>query len=173
MIFFAAIFPCAFGEENLPDGYAEIKFGMSVDDVKDALKKDMNFGYRGDRDVSLLPGENRTLIETDTSRTAPYSFLEKCWFQFYDDKLYTITVTMKKSKIDYHSVFSKLTEKYGMPNFISPEKSEWKNDSVIMSLEKPLSIKYTDKKVFDELRDRASVNKSAEEQAREDFLNAL
>jgi hypothetical protein len=60
-----------------------------------------------------------------------------------------------------------------MPNFISPEKSEWKNDSVIMSLEKPLSIKYTDKKVFDELRDRASVNKSAEEQAREDFLNAL
>ena len=71
---------------------------MSLDDVKELLQKDTRFGYRGDRDVSLLPGENRVLIETDTSRTAPYSYLDRCWFQFYEDKLYTITINMNRDK---------------------------------------------------------------------------
>ena len=62
---------------SLPGGYSKISLGMSVDEVKDALKSDSQFGYRGERDVSLLPGENRTLIETDTSRTAPYSYLDR------------------------------------------------------------------------------------------------
>ena len=61
-----------FAQDSLPDGFTKLRFGMSVDQVKDELKKDLNFGYRGDRDVSLLPGENRILIETDTSKTAPY-----------------------------------------------------------------------------------------------------
>lgn len=172
MCLFAAAF-AAFSQESLPGGYRSIRLGMSVDEVKDALKKDLNFGYRGDRDVSLLPGENRTLIETDTSRTAPYSFLERCWFQFYEDKLYTITVNVRRSKMDHYSVFSALAEKYGMPDSLSPEKSEWKDDSVIMSLERPLTLKYTDRAVFEDLQSKALVQKSAEEQARGAFLDSL
>lgn len=178
--FFSAVIACllaascaAFSQAALPGGYKNIRFGMSVEEVKDALKKDMNFGYRGDRDVSLLPGENRTLIETDTSRTAPYSFLERCWFQFYEDKLYTITVNLRRSKMDHYSVFSALAEKYGMPDSLSPEKSEWKDGSVIMSLERPLTLKYTDRAVFEELQSKSLVQKSAEEQSREAFLDSL
>ena len=166
-------FSLSFAQESLPSGYKNIKFGMTVDEVKDALSKDFNFGFRGDRDVSLLPGENRTLIETDTSRTAPYSFLDRCFFQFQDGKLYTITLNLKKSKTDHYSIFSTLTEKYGLPDYLSPEKSEWKNDSVIMTLERPLTLKYTDKKVFDDLQSKAMVRKSAQEQAHEDFLDEL
>ncbi len=162
-----------YAEKNLPDGFKKIRFGMTVDQVKEELKKDPSFGFRGDRDVSLLPGENRILIETDTSRTAPYSFLERCWFQFFDDKLYTITINMKKKKMDHYSIYTTLTEKYGNPDSLNPEKSEWRSDGVIMSLERPLTLKYTDRKIFEDLQSKAMVKETAEEQSKQDFLDLL
>ena len=55
-----------------------------------------------------------------------------------DDILYIITLNLNKSELDYYSVFSKLCEKYGEPDSLSPEKSQWDNGSVIFSLEKNL-----------------------------------
>lgn len=178
--FFSALFltsilsSAVFAKDPLPSGYRNIKFGMTVDEVKKELKKDMNFGFRGDRDVSLLPGgENRVLIETDTSKNAPYSFLEKCWFQFHDNKLYTITITMRSSKMDHYSIYTTLVNKYGEPSALNPEKTEWTDDNTIISLERPLTLKYTDKKVFEKLQSDAMIKKSAEEQAKQDFLDHL
>lgn len=159
--------------QNLPNGFRKIQLGMTLDEVKSALQKDAQFGYRGDRDVSLLPSDNQTLIETDTSRTAPYSFLDRCWFQFYEGRLYTITLNLKQEKLDHYSIFSTLCQKYGNPNSLDPEKSEWKNDSVIMTLERPLTLKYVDKNVFNELLEKSLVNKSAQEITREMFLDEL
>ena len=163
----------AFCEDSLPTGYKDIQFGMSVDDVKDALKADASFGYRGDRDVSLSKSENQTLIETDAERYAPNSFLTRCWFQFYDDALCTITLNLRRSKIDYHAVFSTLTQKYGEPTSLSPNRAEWRDDNVIMSLEKPLTLKYVDKQVFDDKQSSSKSAKSADEQSKEDFLDGL
>ncbi|MBP5752869.1 MAG: hypothetical protein J6W60_08440, partial [Treponema sp.] len=126
-----------------------------------------------DRDVSLLPGENRSIIETDTSRTAPYSFLDRCWFQFYEDKLYIITINIKTEKMDHYSVFSTLCNKYGLPSSLNPSKSEWVNDSVMISLERPLSIKYTDKKVFDSLMEQSRVDNAVIENNQQHFLEGL
>ena len=162
-----------FAEEALPSGYRNVKLGMSIEEVKSALLSNPQFGYRGDRDVSLLPGENRVLIETDTSRTAPGSYLDRCYFQFYEEKLYIITINLKRSKMDHYSVFSTLCKKYGEPSQLNPEKSVWVNDSVIMSLERPLTLKYTDKKVFDSLQEQSKVEKSAAEITRENFLEGL
>ena len=156
---------------TLPDGYANIKLGMTVDQVKSALLSDTQFGYRGDRDVSLLPGENRVLIETDA--TSEYSFLDRCWFQFYKDKLYIITITMKQKKMDHYSVFSTLCKKYGNPQSLDPEKSVWQNEGIIMSLERPLTLKYTDRTVFESLQKESLVQKSGEEVSRDTFLKGL
>ncbi len=162
-----------FSQEALPQGYANIRLGMTVDEVKEALKKNSDFGYMGDRDVSWLPGDNRVIIETDSSRFAPYSYLDRCWFQFYEDKLYIITITVKTDKMDHHSVFSSLCKKYGNPTSLNPSKSEWSNDSVIMTLERPLTLKYTDKVVFDKLLGDSKVNKTTQEKGRESFLEGL
>ncbi len=159
--------------QNLPHGFRKIQLGMTLDEVKSALQKDSQFGYRGDRDVSLLPSDNQTLIETDTSRTAPYSFLDRCWFQFYEGRLYTITLNLKQEKLDHYSIFSTLCQKYGNPNSLDPEKSEWKDDSVILTLERPLTLKYVDKNVFDELLEKSLVEKSTQEITREMFLDEL
>lgn len=162
-----------FSQSELPFGYRNIKLGMTVEEVKAALKKDIQFGYRGDRDVSMLPGQDRILIETDTSKTAPFSFIERAWFQFHEEKLYIVTVNLKQSKMDHYSVFSTLMNKYGKPDYLNPEKSEWNDDKIIMTLERPLTLKYVDKIVFEKIQSESMVKKSAEEESRQEFLNSL
>ena len=71
--------------ESLPHGYKNIMLGMSLEETKDNLVKDPDFGYHGDRDVSLVPNSSKTLIETDAERGLGSNFLTRCWFQFAFD----------------------------------------------------------------------------------------
>ena len=157
---------------SLPSGYSSAKLGMDIDSLKDALKNDHQFGYRGDRDVSLSPSDGQFLIETDGSQFG-YSFFERCWFQFSDDKPYIITLNLNRDKVDHYSVFSKLCEKYGNPDELSPQKSVWRDGNVIFSLERPLTLKYVDAKAFDSKKDSSNVEKTTAEKARDDFLDSL
>ena len=91
----------------LPSGYGKVQLGMSVDAVKEALKKDHQFGYRGDRDVTLSPKDHETVIETDPTTYASFSFFDRCWFQFSNEKLSVITLSMNMDMIDHYAIFSK------------------------------------------------------------------
>lgn len=152
-------------EIALPTSYRNIKLGMEIDAVKEALLQDSIFGYRGERDVSLLPGENRSLIETTGS-----SFIRRAWFQFYEDKLYILTIQMDTEKVDYYSMYTSLTEKYGEPSLLDPKKSQWIDSACILSLERPLTIKYVDKPVFDTLLTESSVQKAQFDILRDAFI---
>ncbi len=150
----------------VPDAYRGISLGMSVDEVKKLLTADGMFGYRGERDVSLLPVQERTLIET-----AGMSFLSRCWFQFYQDTLYTMIITMNPDLVDFYSVFKTLKEKYGEPYSLSPEKIMWKDEKTTMSLERPLAVKYVDNAVFETLQGHSRVEKAAADMSRQMFLD--
>ena len=154
--------------QPLPSKYRTMQLGMNIDAVKQALANDSIFGYRGERDVSLLPSPNRVLIET-----SGLSFLDRSWFQFYEDKLYIMTINMNQEKLDHYSVFSQLCEKYGTPTSLNPDKSEWVSDTVIVALERPLSIKYTDRVVMEKIQNASFVEKTAKEKNREQFLEGL
>ncbi len=154
--------------EDLPLGYKDIKLGQTFDQVRSILEKDSSFGFRGDRDVSLLPTEERVLIETSGS-----SFFDRCWFQFYEDKLYSLILNINVERMDYFSMFKTFTLKYGEPDSLNPTKSEWKNDSVILSLEKPLTVKYLDVKVFEKLQESSEQASSTEEYLRKKFLESF
>ncbi|WP_149554984.1 hypothetical protein [Treponema pectinovorum] len=173
---FLFFFALAFGFTHLcfalPNGYKNIKLGMSVEEVKKVLKADSDFGYRGERDVSLAPENKQVLIETDASKN-PYSFFTRCWFQFVDEKLFSITLNLNEEKLDHASVFSSLVKKYGNPTSINPKKSVWENDSVCLSLERPLTLKYLDNTAFKKMQDASSVQKTYEEKAIDDFLESL
>lgn len=159
--------------QELPDGYDNILLGMSLEQTKTELMKNSDFGYHGESDVSLLPTQNRTLIETDNSKNSRNAFLERCWFQFYDDSLYIITININQKKMDYYSIFTTLCEKYGDPTSFSPKQSTWKNEEVTMTLEKPLTLKYIDNKTFESLQQYSNVQLSGEEITRELFLDQL
>lgn len=158
----------AAADASLPGGYGSVVLGMSVDAAKDALAEDTAYGYRGDRDVSMLPGEERVLISTNG-----VLFFGECWFQFDQDRLYIITLNLNPERVDYASVFKSLCSKYGDPDSLSPKKSEWRDGSVIMALERPLTLKYTDEKVFQELQNSSNVELTREEKTRQSFLESL
>jgi len=66
-----------------------------------------------------------------------------------------------------------LNRKYGNPDKISPQFSQWKDDDVMMSLERPLTLKYIDARAFNKMQDESGVQKTVEEKSVEDFLSGL
>ncbi len=159
--------------EDLPRGYKDIILGMTLEETKESLVKDPDFGYHGDRDVSLIPGSSKTLIETDAEKGLGSNFLTRCWFQFTFNELYIITININPNKMDYYSVFTTLTKKYGEPTSFSPQAATWKNDEVTMSLEKPLTLKYIDNKLFDQTQNYSNIQASPTEVTRDMFLDGL
>jgi len=153
---------------DIPDAYREITLGMDIDAVKEALQKDAIFGYRGERDVSLLQGENRTLIET-----SGLSFIKRSWLQFSDGKLYIMIFSLDPDLVDYYSMYSALVAKYGEPVSLDPHKAVWANDKISMSLERPLTVKYIDLTTFNALLDKSGTEKAATDIRREEFINGF
>lgn len=158
---------------ELPYGFHNIELGMSLEETKSELLKDYDFGYHGDSDVSLLPGVNKSLIETDATKGFGSTFLERCYFQFSDNRLYIITININTQKMDYYSIFTTLCQKYGNPQNLNPNSATWQNDDVTMSLEKPLTLKYIDNQIFEELKQYSNIEKSGEEKTRQMFLDEL
>lgn len=151
---------------SVPESYRSISLGMDIDAVKEALLSDSLFGYRGERDVSLLPTMNRSLIETVGA-----SFIKRSWFQFYEEKLYIMTFNLDSGKVDYYSVYSALVGKYGEPVSLDPRMAVWSDDRVTLSLERPLTVKYVDSEVFKSLLDESGADKAAADILREGFIN--
>ncbi|HPX46986.1 MAG TPA: hypothetical protein PK408_02190 [Treponemataceae bacterium] len=150
----------------VPVSYRGITLGMELDAVKEALLADSVFGYRGERDVSLLPGENRTLIETSGSL-----FIRRAWFQFFGGKLYIMTFQLDTEHVDYYSLYTSLTVKYGEPSILDPSKSLWTDDICTLTLERPLTVKYVDKAVFESLVSASGTKKAEYDVSRENFIN--
>lgn len=162
-----------FYANELPHGYKDVILGMSLEETKDALLKEPDFGYHGERDVSLIPHTNKVLIETDAEKGLGSNFLSRCWFQFHNNQLFTITININTNKMDYYSVFTTLCKKYGEPQNFDPNSATWKNEDVTMSLEKPLTLKYIDNKLFEDTQNYSNVPSSPQELTQEMFLDAL
>ena len=171
LISLSAAFLCfSLFAKDLPDGYGDVHLGMSLKEAKEQLLKNSDFGYSGDRDVSLLPGDARILIETNATGGRGSPFLTQCWFQFYNEQLYIITININSQKTDYYSLFTTLCDKYGEPQELDPQKAVWKNNEITMQLERPLAVKYIDNETFDMLKTASTVEKSFEEKNAQDFL---
>lgn len=156
------------GKMPLPAGYGDIKLGMELADVEDKLFDNPNFAYRGAPDVTMLPQDDRQVIDCDG-----VMYVDRGYFQFNDNKLYLITMVLDTEYVDHYSVYSSFLEKYGQPLFLDPSKTVWEDESVRISLERPLSIKYIDKAVFEELQQNRSAGESMEEMLRQDFLDSF
>jgi len=153
------------GPAELPTSYRGLHLGMGLEEAQDALLADGLFGYRGERDLSLLPGDSRTLIET-----AGPSFIRRSWFQFHEGTLWSMIFTLDPGRIDYYSIYTTLVAKYGEPHSLNPSRARWADDRVILTLERPLTIKYLDAVVFETLLAESFAGRAASDILREEFL---
>jgi hypothetical protein len=150
---------------TVPSGFRSIRLGMDLESVKKALKEDPYFRYRGDPDVSFLPLREQTLIECEGN-----TYIDRAYFQFNEGKLYIIILVMNREKVDYFSLFTTLTEKYGPNTSLNPQETVWDSKETRLSLEKPASVKYIKKDIFEKLKAEGKATQSLSEQSLKEFL---
>jgi len=151
---------------DLPRKFRELSLGMNIDDLKAALLSDSYFIFRGDRDVSFLPVRNQSLVETTGA-----SFIKRAFFQLRDEAVFIMAFSLNTEIIDHYSVFTQLVEKYGQPSYLDPSTAVWETDETRISVERPLTVKYIDKKVFTDIVNESGLIESGQVKLRQDFLN--
>ncbi len=156
------------GAADVPSGFADIRLGLDRELVQSRLQGSSYFLYRGDPDVSMLPSTNRSVIETE-GRT----FVDRAFFQFSDNALYIIILQLSRARMDHYTVYQTLSERYGEADFVGPREISWEWEDVRLSLERPLTVKYLDRPVFEALREEAQVQRSIREVTRDSFLGDL
>ncbi len=148
-----------------PSSFRGIALGMTVDQVKATLLKDALYRYRGDPDVSFLPSSGESLIECEGS-----SYLSRAYFQFAGGALYVFILVLDPAKLDHYSLFTAFNAKYGSPTSFDPREAVWQSEEVRFSLERPLTVKYLDRRVFDAQVARGTAQQDLEMLSRERFI---
>ena len=148
-----------------PRGFRSILLGTELEQVKQLLIEDPLFDYRGDPDISFLPLPPQTLIETSGS-----SFIRRAYFQFDEDLLYIIILSMDPDRLDYYTLYSTLSDKYGQPTRLDPTEAVWQFEGLRLSLERPLNVKYIDSTVFEALKQEGQVQEDLWEISKDNFL---
>jgi len=77
------------GQAELPASYRGLSLGMELEALKEALQQDALFNFRGDRDVSLLPAREQSLLET-----TGFSFIKRAFFQLKDGQLFIMAFNL-------------------------------------------------------------------------------
>jgi hypothetical protein len=151
---------------ELPLGYRTVSLGIGIEELKEALRRDTEaYLFREDRDVYLVPLRNENYVET-TGR----GFIKRAFFQLKDASVYVISLELNPDRIDYYSLFTAFRMKYGEPETLDPQKAVWESDSVRVSVERPLTVKYIDRVVFDAILADTAAGESAGTIIREHFL---
>ena len=151
--------------EPVPRQFRELLLGMSLDELKLALRGEDLFRFRGDRDVSFLPVREETLVET-----TGLSYIRRAYFQLAGGAVYIMSFSLDTRMMDHYSVFTSFVKKYGEPISLSPGEAVWESDDTRVSIERPLTVKYIDMIVFNRLIEESKNNEMRELLRREEFL---
>ena len=151
--------------EPLPRQFRSLSLGSGLEDLRSALIRDELFHFRGDRDVSFLPVREETLVET-----SGLSFIRRAYFQLSEGAVYIMSFSLDTRLMDHYSVFTSFVKKYGEPVSLSPGEAVWESPETRVSIERPLTIKYLDKIVFNRLVEESKTAEKYELLRREEFL---
>ena len=154
------------GEDALPRQFRQIVLGMSMEDLKASLFNDTYFNFRGDRDVSFLPARDQSLVETTGS-----SFIRRAFFQLRDGQVFIMSFSLNTQKIDHYSIFTQFVEKYGQPTYLDTRAAIWETEQTRVAIERPLTVKYIDKTVFNDILNESGLIESNQVKLRQDFLD--
>ena len=154
-----------FGQAAPSPGFDTFRLGMSLHDLKSALKNNSFFVYSGEPDVTMLARPNTNLIDVPG-----ITYFSRGVFQVVDDKLYSITLELNPDQLDYFAMYTTLTKKYGEPTALDPSSARWESATVRLSLEKPVTVKYIDMAAFLKLQKDGRAGQALQVLARDKFL---
>jgi hypothetical protein len=152
--------------QDLPRQFRRLALGMNLDDLKNALVRDDYFHFRGDRDVSFLPAREQSLVETTGS-----SFIKRAFFQLRDGQVFIMAFSLNTDIIDHYSIFTQFVGKYGEPSYLDPRMAVWETEETRVAIERPLTVKYIDRVVFNDILSESGLIESGQVRLRQDFIN--
>jgi hypothetical protein len=82
-----------------------------------------------------------------------------------------MSLTLNTGLMDHYSMFTNLVDKYGQPSSINPREALWETEDTIIILERPLTIKYIDRKAFDDIISESTLIQSSRVKERQEFLD--
>ena len=118
-------------------GYMGIHIGMSRDQVLQTAESNDLMTVPKNRDVDFFPVEEREIITLSIKPEVPFIYL-----QFVDDVLYAITVIFDERHMDFYTLSSEVTRRYGEYTTLTPTWRQWQLDTVTVKVEKPAVVKY-------------------------------
>ena len=124
-------------------GYMGIRIGMTREEVLSFADEREIIEVPKNRDVEFFPVEERKILTLSIRPEIPQMYL-----QFYNEKLYAITLTFDEKYIDFYTLASELEKKYGSYTSLTPLWRSWEKDGVEVKLEKPAVVKYIALKEF-------------------------
>lgn len=165
---FPAPVPSATATAGKLQGFRGIHVGMTLEQVKAELQRESLFLYRGDRDVSIVPATGQPLIEVEGR-----AYVERGYFQFHENRLLVLIVTLARELVSYYEVYSALTASHGPATTLDPSAAVWVLDGLRLSLEKPVTLKYVDIATFEALATSGRSGTDYELMTRQAFLDTL
>lgn len=157
--------PGLWAQASLTPGFDVFRLGMSLDELKGALRNNSFLLYNGDPDVSLLSRPNTNLIDVPG-----ITFVSRGVFQVVEGRLYSISLELNPEQMSYYTMYTTLTKKYGEPVALDPSSARWESASVRMTLEKPLTVKYIDMPLFQRLQAEGTAQQALQALTRDKFL---
>ena len=143
-------------------GWDKFKLGMSYEAVLTEIKNTEHpwINWKDRRATSFIFEEDKSLIGL-----FPNEYLIEGHFHFNkDNKLYLIRMVLSKKYFSYLSLLRKLKSKYGPPTDVRYAIVAWKQEDVILQLERRGILRYFDKNLFSqETGDDASQEKDAKD----------
>ncbi|OHD73088.1 MAG: hypothetical protein A2177_13030 [Spirochaetes bacterium RBG_13_68_11] len=82
-----------------------------------------------------------------------------------------LILVLDPQKLDHYGMFTAFTAKYGEPSSFSPAEAAWQSETVRFSLERPLTVKYIDRRVFEAQVARGAAQEDLEQLSRERFID--
>lgn len=118
-------------------GFMGINIGMSREAVLQYAEKNTEFKVPKNRDVEFFPVEQRKILTLSMEPEVPHVYL-----QFYNDKLYAITVIFDDLYVDFYTLCNKMEQKYGKYSYLEPDMRKWEINGIEIRVEKPAVVKY-------------------------------
>ena len=153
---------------RLRNGFGTLTLGGSLTDITQRLNESPFFAFDEAVDVSTVPLSQNTLV----SVTGP-DYIEQGFLQFDDDALISVQLILNRRRIDHFSVYTILTEKYGPPTSLTPQRAIWSSNAVQIAIERPLTVTYIDMGYFDSQRQEQQDTEQRLEGGLNDFLQQL
>ena len=150
---------------ELPQGFDRFRFGMSSDMVEALIVESSYLDANLEDAISRLP---RSVIRV-LSVTGK-SYVSNAHFQFDESGLISIILNLNDKLLDHFALYSHLTDRYGESDALHPRRIEWRSPTVILRLERPLTVKYIVRSSLERRQENAAARSSETDISREDFI---